>query len=43
MTPYSMNKIIKDEQSVFEKDNNFNKQKEKRNPIFKKSKTNGYK
>lgn len=44
VTPYSMNKI-KDEQSVFEKDNNFNKQKqkEKRNPIFKKSKTNGYK
>ena len=45
VTPYSMNKIMKDEQSVFEKDNNFHKQKqkEKRNPIFKKSKTNGYK
>lgn len=45
VTPYSINKIMKDEQSVFEKDNNFHKQKqkEKRNPIFKKSKTNGYK
>lgn len=45
LTPYIMNKIMKDEQSVFEKDNNFHKQKakEKRNPIFKKSKTNGYK
>ena len=34
---YSMNKIMKDEQSVFEKDNNFHKQKqkEKKNPIFK--------
>ena len=39
MTPYSMNKIMKDEQSVFEKDNNFHKQKqkEKKNPIFKRS------
>lgn len=40
MTPYSMNKIMKDEQSVFEKDNNFHKQKqkEKKNPIFKRNK-----
>ena len=45
VTPYSIKKIMKDEQSGFEKDNNFHKQKqkEKRNPIFKKSKTNGYK
>lgn len=43
VTPYNMNKIMKDEQSVFEKDNNFHKQKkrEKRNPIFKKSKNSG--
>ncbi|MGZ9910263.1 hypothetical protein ACXYSK_02190 [Streptococcus sp. V919] len=40
VTPYSMNKIMKDEQSVFEKDNNFHKQKqkEKKNPIFKRNK-----
>nr|DAR60893.1 MAG TPA: hypothetical protein [Caudoviricetes sp.] len=39
VTPYSMNKIMKDEQSVFEKDNNFHKQKqkEKKNPIFKRN------
>nr|DAN64687.1 MAG TPA: hypothetical protein [Caudoviricetes sp.] len=39
MNPYSMNRIMKDEQSVFEKDNNFHKQKkkEKKNPIFKRS------
>lgn len=38
--PYSMKKIMKDEQSVFEKDNNFHKQKqkEKKNPIFKRNK-----
>ena len=40
MTPYSMNKIMRDKQSVFEKDNNFHKQKkkEKKNPIFKRNK-----
>lgn len=40
ITSYSMNKIMKDEQSVFEKDNNFHKQKqkEKKNPIFKRNK-----
>lgn len=40
MTPYIMNKIMKDEQSVFEKDNNFHKQKqkEKKNPIFRRNK-----
>ena len=40
MKPYSMKKIMKDEQSVFEKDNNFHKQKqkEKKNPIFKRNK-----
>lgn len=40
MTPYSMNKIMKDERSVFEKDNNFHKQKqkEKKNPVFKRNK-----
>lgn len=39
ITPYSMNKITEDEQSVFEKDNNFHKQKqkEKKNPIFKRN------
>lgn len=41
MTPYSMNKIMKDERSVFEKDNNFHKQKqkEKKNPVFKRNKS----
>lgn len=40
ITPYNMNKIMKDEQSVFEKDSNFHKQKqkEKKNPIFKRNK-----
>lgn len=40
ITPYSMNKIMKDEQSVFGKDSNFHKQKkkEKKNPIFKRNK-----
>lgn len=40
MTPYIMNKIMKDEQSIFEKDNNFHKQKqkEKKNPIFRRNK-----
>lgn len=40
ITPFSMNKIMKDEQSLFEKDNNFHKQKlkEKKNPIFKRNK-----
>ena len=40
ITSYSMNKNMKDEQSVFEKDNNFHKQKqkEKKNPIFKRNK-----
>ena len=40
VTPYIMNKIMKDEQSVFEKDNNFHKQKqkEKKNPIFRRNK-----
>nr|DAO47888.1 MAG TPA: hypothetical protein [Caudoviricetes sp.] len=40
ITSYSMNKIMKDEQSVFEKDNNFHKQKqkEKKNHIFKRNK-----
>ena len=40
VTPYSMKKIMKDEQSVFEKDNNFHKQKqkEKKNSIFKRNK-----
>nr|DAX43700.1 MAG TPA: hypothetical protein [Caudoviricetes sp.] len=40
ITSYSMNKIMKDEQSVFEKDNNFHKQKqkEKKNPIFERNK-----
>ena len=39
ITPYSMNKIMKDEQSVFGNDNNFHKQKkkEKKNPIFKRN------
>lgn len=39
MNPYRMNKIMKDEQSIFEKDNNFHKQKqnEKKNPIFKRN------
>ena len=41
MTPYSMNKIMKDEQSIFDKDSSFHKQKQKehKNPIFKKNKT----
>ena len=45
VTPYSMNKIMKDEQSIFYKDSNFHKQKkkEKKNPIFKTNRTNGYK
>lgn len=40
ITPFSMNRITKDEQSVFEKENNFHrqKQKEKKNPIFKRNK-----
>ena len=40
ITPYSVNTIMEDEQSVFEKDNNFHKQKkkEKKNPIFKRNK-----
>ena len=40
ITPYSVNKIMEDEQSVFGKDNNFHKQKqkEKKNPIFKRNK-----
>lgn len=40
ITPYNMNKIMKDEQPVFEKDSNFHKQKqkEKKNPIFKRNK-----
>lgn len=39
MNPYRMNKIMKDEQSIFEKDNSFHKQKqnEKKNPIFKRN------
>lgn len=39
MNPYSINRIMKDEQSVFEKDSNFHKQKqkEKKSPIFKRS------
>lgn len=39
MTPYRMNKMMKDEKSIFEKDNNFHKQKqnEKKNPIFKRN------
>lgn len=39
INPYSTNRIMKDEQSVFEKNNNFHKQKqkEKKNPIFKRS------
>lgn len=39
INPYSMNRIMKDEQSVFEKNNNFHKQKqkEKKNPIFKRN------
>jgi len=43
INPYSMNssmnRIMKDEQSVFEKDSNFHKQKqkEKKSPIFKRS------
>lgn len=41
VAPYSMNKIMKDEQSIFDKDSNFHKQKQKeqKNPIFKKNKT----
>lgn len=39
ITPYRMNKIVKDEQSIFGKDNNFHKQKqnEKKNPILKRN------
>lgn len=39
INPYNMNRIMKDEQSVFEKCNNFHKQKqkEKKNPIFKRN------
>lgn len=39
MNSYRMNRIMKDEQSIFEKDNNFHKQKqnEKKNPIFKRN------
>ena len=39
MNPYRMNKIMKDEQSIFEKDNSFHKQKqnEKKNPILKRN------
>ena len=39
MNPYRMNKIMKDEQSVFGNDNNFHKQKqkEKKDPIFKRN------
>lgn len=38
MNQYNINRIMKDEQSIFDKDNNFHKQKqkEKKNPIFKK-------
>lgn len=45
MNQYNTNRIMKDEQSIFDKDNNFHKQKqkEKKNPIFKRSRTNGYK
>lgn len=40
ITPYSMDKIMKDEQSIFGKDSNFHKQKqkEKKNPILKRNK-----
>lgn len=41
ITPFSINRIMEDEQSIFEKENNFHrqKQKEKKNPIFKRNKS----
>lgn len=40
MNPYMVKSIMKDEQSIFDKDSNFHKQKQKgqKNPIFKKNK-----
>ena len=45
MNTYVNNRIMKDEQSIFDKDSNFHKQKkkEKKNPIFKNNRINGYK